>query len=70
MLSFLKVIISLAASIASYINRKQLIDAGSDTQKRKQLQNALDQIRKAKAAIDSLDDIKRDRLRERYGIDE
>lgn len=69
MLSFLKALISLAVSIASYVNKKQMLDAGSDIQKRKQLQHALEQIRKAKDAINRLDDDKRKRLREKYNID-
>ena len=51
MLKLLNIILFLASKIATYLERKQLMDAGRDRERKVQLEKTVKKIRQAQSAV-------------------
>jgi|AKVG01.1.fsa_nt_gi hypothetical protein len=61
-----KILLSITASLAGYLEDKQLIEAGKDKAENRELRKVLENVKKAREASKRLDDDMRNRLREKY----
>jgi hypothetical protein len=54
LLTLIKLLLSFADGLTSYLNKQQMLDAGEHIQKSKNLQSALDAVQKANAIRDDV----------------